>query len=114
VLDDVFDAATCDGRFAFAARPLNHVGHLLVPLLASPSTRPPSAAATLVERVVPQVNTAAARRCLTLATVNPADRMTLRQLAACCGATDRTLHRHLETLAAPKLLLTALAWPQAS
>jgi hypothetical protein len=113
-LDDVFDAAMSEVRFAFAARPFNHLGYLLEPLLAAGSTRPASGAAGLVTQVVPQVDTAPARRCLTLASVNPAHRVTLRQLARFCDATERTLYRHLEALAPPKLLLSGLAWPQAN
>lgn len=113
-LDDVLDAATCGARFAFCARPFNDVGQLLEPMLALRSSRPPSAADSLVVRVVPNAETAAARRCLTLATVSPAHRMTIRQVARFCDTTERTLYRHLESIASPKLLLSALAWPQAN
>jgi AcrR family transcriptional regulator len=113
-LDDVLDAATCGARFAFCARAFNDVGQLLEPMLALRSSRPPSAAESLVVRVVPNAETAAARRCLTLATVSPAHRMTIRQVARFCDTTERTLYRHLESIASPKLLLSALAWPQAN
>jgi hypothetical protein len=113
-LDDILEVATSGARLAFAARPFNHVGYLLRPLLAERSMRPPSAAGSLVMRVVPQVETTGARRCLTLATVNPAHRFNILQVARFCDTTERTLYRHLAVLAPPKLALTALAWPQAN
>ncbi len=113
-LDDVFDVVTCGARVAFAARPFNHIGHLLAPMLTLGSPRPPSMASHLVTQVVGRVDTTAARRCLTLASVNPAHRLTIAEVARFCDATERTLYRHLEALAPAKVVLSALAWPQAN
>jgi hypothetical protein len=113
-LDDVLDIATSGVRVAFAARPFSHLGRLLEPLLLSESTRPPSTAESLLLRVIPRVETVPARRCLTLAAVNPVPQLGIDTVARFCDITHRTLYRHLEELGPPKLLLSALAWPQAN
>jgi len=111
-LDDVLDTATSDVRAAFAARPFCHVGRLLEPLLLTESTRPPGLAESLLLRIVPLAKTAPARRCLTLACVNPVPQLDIYSVARFCDITHRTLYRHLEEFGPPKLLLSALAWPQ--
>lgn len=111
-LDDVLDVATSGMRVAFAARPFNDVGRLLDPLLVSPSTRAPSIAESLLLRVIPRAATVPARRYLTLASVNPVPQLDIFKIARFCDITHRTLYRHLEEFGPPKLLLSALAWPQ--
>lgn len=112
MLDDVLDAATSGVRAAFAARPFNDVGQLLESLLFSESARAPSTAGTILLRVVPLAETVPVRRFLTLASVNPVPHLDIDSVARFCGVTYRTLYRHLEELGPPKLLLSALAWPQ--
>lgn len=113
-LDDVLDAATSGARYAFAARPFNHLGRLVGPLLMAGSMRPPSAADNLIVRVVPRAETTFARRFLTFASVNPIHRLNVKRIARYCGTTERTLCRHLEMIGPPRMLLNALAWPQAN
>jgi hypothetical protein len=111
-LDDGLDAATSGIRAAFAARPFNDVGQLLASLLFVESARAPSTAEAILLRVVPLAATVPVRRFLTLASVNPVPQLDIDSVARFCGVTYRTLYRHLEGIGPPKLLLSALAWPQ--
>lgn len=113
-LDDVLDAATAGVPLAFAARGLHDLSHLLGPLLQQDSGRAPSAAAHLLLQIIPKVRTSAARRCVTFGLIHPVHHLTLDTIAALCQVSPRGLHHQLAHLASPKLMLNALAWPQAS
>lgn len=114
VLDDIQEMVASGARCAFAARSHHGLDLLLGPLLAERTTRSPSAAERVLARVIPHATTAAARRCLTFASVNPAHRIRTPLVAQYCNVTDRTLSRHLESIGPLKSIINGLAWTQAN